>query len=322
MNSAFETVSPTPHETSPVRCLVTGASGHLGSYVARRLVESGAQVTALVRPSSDLWRLSDILSQIHILRADLSALAPIQEQIVAAAPDITFHLGWFGITSEFRHDPRQITANVGGSLDLCQMVHEAGCGAWVGIGSQAEYGPQHGILTEAVLPHPNTTYGIAKYCTGLLTKELCALQQMRYVWLRVLAVYGPHDDERHLIPTVIKQLLAQQRPALTPGEQKWDYLYIDDAAAAIYAVGLNMAAEGVYNIGSGEAPTVQSIVKGIRDLIDPSLPLDFGKVPYGANQIMHLQADITRLQQATGWSPQVPLQEGLRRTIDWYWQRS
>jgi len=134
----------------------------------------------------------------------------------------------------------------------------------------------------------------------------------------LLATYGPKDDIRHLIPTVILKLLASERPALTPGEQRWDYLFVEDAAEAIYRVAVTPNVQGIFNLGSGKAHTVRSIVERIRDLIDPNLPLGFGEIPYRPDQIMHLQADITKLQDATGWSPRVGLDEGLRRTVDWY----
>jgi nucleoside-diphosphate-sugar epimerase len=67
-----------------------------------------------------------------------------------------------------------------------------------------------------------------------------------------------------------------------------------------------------------KAHTIKSIIERIRDLIDTNLPFGFGEVPYRPDQIMHLQADISRLKQATGWAPQVSLDEGLRRTVAWF----
>jgi nucleoside-diphosphate-sugar epimerase len=301
-----------------MRCLVTGASGHLGAALTRRLVEQEGQVAVLVRPQSDLWRLDDVLDRLAVFRADLADLSDVAATIRGFAPEVTFHLAWSGVTGHYRNDAEQITRNVSGSLALFELVRSAGCGGWVGVGSQAEYGYFNGLLTEEVPPEPVTAYGVAKLCVGLLTHKLCALAGMRYVWLRLLAIYGPRDDERHLIPTVIRQLLARQVPALTPGEQVWDYLYIDDAAEAIVAVAATRAAEGVYNLGSGDARTVRYLVERLRDAIDPTLPLGFGEVPYRPDQVMHLQADISRLRAVTGWAPRIGLDEGLRRTVEWH----
>lgn len=304
-----------------MRCLITGASGHLGSILTRQLVAAGAEVAVLLRPQSDMRRLGDALGRVTVLRADLADLAPARAALAAVAPEVVFHLAWYGVTSEYRDDPGQITHNVTGSLELLRLVHSTGCRRWIGLGSQAEYGHQAGVLTEELPANPVTAYGVAKLGLGLLTRKLGALLGMRVVWLRLLATYGPGDDERHLIPATIRQLLAGKEPALTPGEQRWDYLYVEDAAEAIYRSAVSEAAEGVYNLGSGETHTIRDIVERIRDLIDPALPLGFGAVPYRPDQVMHLQADISRLHNATGWTPQVRLDEGLRRTVDWYRSR-
>ncbi|HEX8845318.1 MAG TPA: NAD-dependent epimerase/dehydratase family protein [Pyrinomonadaceae bacterium] len=300
-----------------MRCLVTGASGHLGSYLTERLVRKGAEVSVLVRPQSDLWRLEDVINRVNLIRADLSDVGDVAPAITRARPEAVFHLAWQGVTSGFKNDPEQLTKNVAGSLDLFEVVRAAGCKLWVGTGSQAEYGPSEGILTEETPVRPQTAYGVGKLCVGLMTKKLCELAGLRYVWFRLLATYGPKDDERHLIPTVIRKLLRGERPSLTHGEQQWDYLYVEDAADAIYRSALAPTAQGVFNLSSGRAQTVRSIVERIRNIIDPAASLKFGEVAAPADQIMHLEADITKIREAVGWAPQTSLDEGLRRTIEW-----
>ncbi len=301
-----------------MRCLVTGASGHLGSHLTKRLLEEGSNVAALVRPESDLWRLKDVLDQITVIRTDLSNVSEATQAITQTKPEAVFHLAWQGVTSAFKNEPGQLVDNVAGSLNLFEIARDAGSKLWVGIGSQAEYGPHDGGLTEDTPVNPKTTYGAAKLTVGLQTKELCARSGIRYLWLRLLATYGPMDDERHLIPNVIRQLLRGERPRLTRGEQLLDYLYIADAAEAIYLAAVSKRAHGVFNLGSGESHSVRSILERIRDRIDPSLQLGFGDVPYPSDQTMRLETSIDRLRQATGWSPRVELDEGLARTVDWY----
>ena len=301
-----------------MRCLVTGATGHLGAFLTRHLLGMGFEVAILVRPQSDLWRLSDVLGSITLLYGALGDLDGIRKPLHEWHPEVTFHLAWQGVSGDHRNESTQITQNVAGTLELFEFVQTAGCKAWIGVGSQAEYGPQPKILREGLTPRPETAYGVAKLCTGLLTEKLCEIAGMRFVWIRLLAIYGPMDDPKHLLPWVISRLLASERPALTPGDQLWDYLYIDDAAEAIIQLAMEPAASGIFNLGSGEAVSVRSVAEQIRDTIDPALPLGFGDIPYRHDQVMHLQADITKLSNATGWRPQVSLAEGLRRTIDWH----
>jgi UDP-glucose 4-epimerase len=301
-----------------MRCLVTGASGHLGSYLTERLVSQGAEVIVLVRPQSNLWRLTGLLDRIQVIRADLSDLAHAAPAIALAKPEAVFHLAWQGVTSTFKNDPEQITCNVEGSLDLFRIIESAGCRLWIGLGSQAEYGPNDKILSEDTPLRPTTAYGVAKLSVGLLTEKLCELAEMRHIWLRLLATYGPKDDERHLLPSVILQLLSGNRPRLTAGEQRWDYLYIEDAAEAIYQAALSEKAHGFFNLGSGEAHSVRSILEKARDLIDASIDLGFGELSYPTDQQMRLETSIDRLSRATGWKPQINLEAGLSRTVEWY----
>ena len=356
-----------------MRALVTGASGHVGSFVARELLARGDSVVALARPSSDLWRLrdpflGDVSAQIETLRADFDDAAQLREAVVRARPDCVVHLAWEGITAERRDDPSQVTRNAIRSLELLEAAHSVGCGAFVGVGSQAEYGPrtdwhfgvardengssneQARVLSDERAQSPLSesargaaheqaqraadeqaralldegevsgfsAYGVSKLCVGLLQQKFCELAGMRGVWLRLLATYGPQDDERHLIPSVIEQLLRGEKPALSGGEQRWDYLYVADAARAIAQAGHNPGARGVFDLGSGEAPTVRQWVERARDLVDPALPLGFGELPPRAGQIMHLQADLTALRRQLDWEPSTHWQKGLNQTVTWH----
>jgi UDP-glucose 4-epimerase len=301
-----------------MRCLVTGASGHLGSYLTRRLLDCGDEVTVLVRPESDLWRLEGVLERVRLIRMDLRNLGAGASEIHLKPVETVFHCAWSGVTSDTRNRADHVVGNISGALQLFQIAQAAGCRCWVGIGSQAEYGRQTGILREDQIPQPDTTYGIAKLCLGQLLEMLCGLSGVRYVWLRLLATYGPKDNMQHLIPSVIEKLLTGSRPALTHGEQNWDYLYIEDAVEAIDRVARTPDTQGMYNLASGEAHSVREIVTRLRDMIDPSLPLGFGEIPYGPGAVLNLQADVTRLRNATGWAPRTNLLCGLRTTLDWH----
>ncbi len=300
-----------------MRCLVTGASGFLGSHLTRELLRRGHAVTILLRPTSSTDAIQDCLGAVRVVEGDLQDFSKLQDALANEPVDAAFHLAWYGVTAKDRNDPRQITHNVKGSLDLWEMLHQSGCSTWIGLGSQAEYGPHDGILREDTPTNPKTAYGVAKLAVGHLTQQLCSLADMRYIWLRLLSVYGPGDDERHMIPGMIRALMAQQKPRVTAGEQLWDYIYVSDAVEAFCAV-LESSASGVLNVGSGSAAPLRKTMELLRDRIDPHLEIGFGEIPYATNQVMHLEADIGRLRAATGWEPKVSLEEGLRRTVEWY----
>jgi len=297
--------------------LVTGATGFLGAYLLRRLSGEDVTVAILVRPQSDRWRIQDLCKNLVEIVGDLRYPQDIVKDIKAFGPDTVIHLAWFGVLNPYRNDLSQLD-NISYSISLLRVVYEAGCKTWIGLGSQAEYGPLNMRITENSPTRPSTLYGAAKLCTCLMSKYLCGHLDLRFVWLRLFSAYGPMDDPGWMIPSLILTLLRGERPALTEGAQRWDYLYVTDVVDAIFLSMITPNASGVFNLGSGKTYTVRSIAEQIRDLIDPELPLGFGEVPYRPDQVMHLEAEISRLRQATGWTPRINLQEGLRRTVEWF----
>jgi nucleoside-diphosphate-sugar epimerase len=297
-----------------VRALVTGASGHLGAALVHTLLARGDRVGAMVRPASDPWRLEGVMDRVVLVRGGLDNPRAAAAAIREFAPEAVFHLAWWGVGRADRDAAQQVTRNVTGTLALFEVAREAGCRCFVGTGSQAEYGPAERVLTEDTPAAPVTAYGTAKLATGMLLHALGAATGVRTVWLRLLAAYGPADDEARLIPSTARALLARERPALSAGEQPWDYLYVDDAAEALRAAALSEAA-GSYVLASGTWPTVREWVERVRDEVDPALPLGFGEV--AAGPVPGLRGDPARFCRATGWSPRVGMDEGVRRTVSW-----
>ncbi len=304
-----------------MRALVTGASGFIGSYLTERLLNNGDTVAVLHRPESDLWRIRPHLPRIVSIVGDMASLSDARAQIEAFGPEIIFHLAWRGVSNRHRNDECQLTLNLHPTLELARMARELGCRAWIGLGSQAEYGPQADIIDEKRLPHPTTMYGAVKLSACFLTRQILSDSDTRFAWLRLFSSYGPKDGPDWMLPSLIGALLRSERPALTAGEQKWDYIYAADAAEAIARTAESPRAHGIYNLGSGSAYRLRAVVEQIRDIIDPMLPLGFGEVPYRTDQVMHLQADISRLRRDTGWQPETSLEDGIRQTVAWYTER-
>lgn len=300
-----------------MRCLVTGASGLIGSFLVRLLLQKGWEVGALLRPGSDPWRVADLTDRLRLFAGDLGELEGCQPAIVEFAPQVIFHAGWFGVGGPFRNDRDQVRQNLYGSLALLEIARQCGCRRWVGVGSQAEYGLSSGVLREDVPLNPVTLYGAAKAAVGLLAGRLCEISGIGFVWLRLLAVYGPTESAEHYVPYVILSLLRGERPRLTSGEQRWDYLYVEDAATALWRAGTSDGS-GVFNVGSGDPHSLRCVATRIRDAIDPRLELGFREVPSRPDQIRELVADSERFRRATGWQPQWSLAAGLERTVAWY----
>lgn len=299
-----------------MRIVVTGASGFIGSHLCRDLVANGHEVAILSR-SRDPRRIRDLAGRITFIPGEFSCISACADAIVAFGPEAVAHLGWQGVAGADRHSSGQVD-NIGWTVDLLESCHDAGARVFLGVGSQAEYGPKSEPISPDAVARPTTLYGEAKLATARISARLADQTGMRFVWMRVFSVFGPDDHPYWMLPSLIGALLRGERPALTGGDQLWDFLAVADAARAIRLALESESAHGIYNLGSGRAPRLRGTIEAVRDLIDPALPLGFGELPYGANQVMRLEADVTTLQRDTGWQPAGDLGPALAETVDWY----
>ena len=219
-----------------------------------------------------------------------------------------------GVGGHERNEAFQITDNLPAVIEAVELAAAAGCRQWIGLGSQAEYGNQNRRMDEGAPLRPTTLYGKAKLAAGVAALALCEARQMAGAWLRVFSTYGPDDAPHWFIPYVIQELLAGRAPKLTQCEQLWDYLYVTDAARAVAATA-NGKTAGVFNLGSGSAHPLKEYVEAIRRELGSLAEPAYGAVPYRPDQVMHLEADISRLTKVADWQPQISLAEGIRATV-------
>ncbi len=256
-------------------------------------------------------RLLPLRERLTFIRCANGTVSGFAEQLSEWAPEIIFHLGWAGVANTERNNASLQMCNIQFAVDLAGLCVQSKVSHFIGAGSQAEYGPKNHLITEAECPAPTTLYGAAKLSAGMLTQRVCDLAGVRHSWLRIFSTYGPDDNPGWLLPSLVRQLRAGQRPLLTPCEQTWDYLHVEDAAAAFLAVA-DTAATGIFNLASGRETRLRSIIEQVRDLVAPDGQLGFGEVPYRADQVMRMAVSVRSLSSATGWSPQIDLQAGLR----------
>lgn len=297
-----------------MRIFLTGATGFLGARILRALAADGHDIAALIRPQADARRIADCRESIHRIEGRLGDDA-WHGQLADFRPHAVIHAAWQGVANTERDDPAQAD-NVARTVRLAALAADAGAATFIGLGSQAEYGPADRCLDETAPTRPATLYGMAKLAAGQMCAALCEHHAMRFAWLRVFSTYGPGDNGCWLIPSVLAALRRGERPRLTACAQRWDFLYGDDAAAAVCAVAAAPEARGVFNLGAGEAPVLRGTVELLRDLAAPGAELGFGEIPVRADQSMHLQADIGRLRGATGWAPRWSLRDGLAATVE------
>jgi UDP-glucose 4-epimerase len=298
--------------------LITGVSGFIGSYLLKEIIERNInKVAILLRSESDTYRVAKYLKKCKIFYWNGEYSIELSNQIRRFLPDAWVHLAWKGVENDYTNDISQITYNIKQLNASLLLAKESGCKQYIGIGSQAEYGVKHKIITETDSTEPITVYGKAKLASRWISDAFCTANNMKWSWLRIFSTYGPLDNVSWFIPYLIKTFINSEIPDTTLCKQNWDYLYVEDAAKAILSV-IDREAIGIYNVASGKALLLKDIAERIKNKINPDLVINYGAKKYTENQIMHLEGNISKINQITGWKPQIEINKGLDKTIEYF----
>lgn len=299
-----------------MKILLTGAHGFVGSHLARILLEEGAKVYAVVRPGADLSRIAELKSSVHLIRADLLEKDSVASSISAAKYDSCIHTAWYAEPGKYLHSDRNVDW-VGASVHLAWMLATNGCKRMVGLGTCFEYDLTQGILSEASPLKPASLYAASKLAAGRGIESMANALDMSFAWARLFYLYGPGEDPRRLVPSVITSLLEGREAKTTFGEQVRDYLHVSDVARALYEI-VQSDLQGPVNIGSGETHSVAEIVTEIAGIVGREDLLKRGALPYREGDPEVVLADNRRLLRATNWRPRYGLREGIRDTVEWW----
>ncbi len=288
-----------------MKILLTGASGYLGSALAIHWLKAGHQVALLLRPGSQLRRLRGMDSAFDIGRCITDA--EVDGFIRRVQPELVIHAACaYGRKGE---TILQIAdANLRLGLGIMQALrHIEQPVGFINTGS--------GLAPEVSL------YALSKHQFaqwGRIVAEQ-SFGQLRFMNVLLQHFYGPGDDPSKFVTHVL-HACHRNEPVLklTAGEQARDFIYIDDVISAYSAlVDQHGQLESVLDIevGTGLAPTIREFVETAHRLTSSRTELQFGALPYRANEAMRCQANVERIK-SLGWKPTFDLEAGLRRTIE------
>jgi UDP-glucuronate decarboxylase len=296
--------------------LLTGASGFIGAHVARRLVADGDTVYAAVRSEHGLWRLRGLGCRLRPTTVDLFDIAGVRRAVAEIRPDVCVHLAWCTTPGAYLHDADNVRL-ASASLELARALADTGCRRFVGAGTCLEYEARQTPLDESAPLRPSSLYAASKLGLGLMLDHFGRQRGMAVAWVRLFFQYGPFEDARRLVPSVIGALIRGEEARVSEGRQVRDFLHVEDVASAIVAVARS-GAQGPVNVGSGRPVMVRDVVTHIGRLLGRADKIVFGARPQDPLDPPFICADNTRLMQLTGWRPQYDLERGLGQTIAWW----
>jgi UDP-glucose 4-epimerase len=291
------------------KVLVTGAGGFIGRHVVSRLLARGSEVHGLTRREVD-WSSKRVRSW----HADVSDTDRIGEIVSAVRPEILIHLASYvsGERSLDRVLPI-VRDNLLSTIGVLVAASRAGCTRVVLAGSMEE--PD----SRSAFPTPGSPYAAAKWAAGGYARMFHALYGLPVVLVRVAMAYGPGQvDNTKLVPHVVQSLLRGESPALSSGIRAVDWVYVEDVAEGMELACFAERLDGkTVDLGSGTQVTVRDVVNQLVAIVDPSIVPMFGAVPDRPLE-REPRVDVAATEALLGWRPVTPLDEGLRRTVEWY----
>lgn len=296
--------------TRPFIALMTGATGFIGSHLAKKLVENGWEVHIIIRPSSRVKLLDGILGSLSVHEHDGST-----EQMFAifetVKPDIVFHLASFNKTS---HQPQDIVkmldSNIIFSTQLVEAMLNSGVHCLVNTGTCLQHFENKDYS-------PTCLYAATKQAFQDMLIYYTETTPLQAVTLKLFNSYGPNDHRPRIISLLQQAAKEKKTLSLSPGEQLLDLVYIDDITDA-YMIAADQLLRGklgkndVFAISSKKPIRLKDLVQVFETVTGTPMPVQWGGRPYHFREFM---IPWDKGNVLPNWEPKITLEEGLRRII-------
>lgn len=307
---------------------VTGATGLVGSWLVRRLIDVGAEVVCLIRdwvPASELIR-SGMIQQVRVVRGDICDQVLLERTLGEYEIKTVMHLAAQTIVGIANRNPvSTFEANVRGTWTILEACRRSPLVEQIIVASSDKaYGDHTQLPYDEQTPlqgrHP---YDVSKSCADLIAQTYAHVYQLPVVITRCGNFYGGGDlNWNRLIPGTIRSVLRGEKPIIrSDGSYIRDYFYVEDGVLAYMLLAEQMASHPTlrgeaFNFSNELQVSVLEMVQRILDMMDSRYEPDIRNEV--AHEIQHQYLSASKARQLLGWHPHFSLDEGLQRTIAWY----
>lgn len=304
--------------------LVTGAGGFIGSHLTRRLVKEGARTCVLLKNVSQVKpvRLLDVYDQLSVFEGNLTDIGALRNILKVSKPEFIFHLGAYThVGKSFTHVSECVQSNIQGTVNLLLALEDVGYQRFIYTGTSEIYGDVAVPFKEDGPVNPISPYSVSKYAGELYCKMFHHAYGWPVVMLRPFNAYGPMQSPDRVVPEVIVSALMGIDIKMTKGEQTREFNYVEDLADGFIKAALASEEKvigQVINLGCGQDYSMREIAEKTLSLMGNPIKPQYGALPYRPTEIWRMYCDNHKAKNLLGWQPNHRLEEGLKKTIDWY----
>ena len=306
--------------------LVTGAGGFIGSHLVERLLKEGAKVRAFVRYNSrgdpGLLKLlpPENYSRLEIIAGDLRDAHAILDAVSGC--QLVFHLGALISIPYSYHYPVDVAeTNFMGTLNILMACRARKIERLIHTSTSEVYGTARQVpISEAHPLQGQSPYSASKIGADKLAESFYCTYNLPVVTVRPFNTFGPRQSARAIIPTIISQALSRSTIRLGSLEMSRDFTYVDDTVSGFLAAAQAEGVEGeVFNLGTGVDIRISDLAKAIIKKIGNPIKImvELQRLRPEKSEVMRLISDNEAARTRLGWQPEVSLDQGLDKTIEW-----
>lgn len=291
----------------------------MGANLARRMLADGHKVCLLLREESDPWRLEDLIEEFEIVRLNLLDFDQTLNAVSSFKPELIFHLAVCGAYS-WQTDWKEIVdTNLTSTINLVEACAKIGFDCFVNTGSSSEYGFFDHAPEEHEAVEPNSYYAITKAAGTMTARYVASRDSLKIPTLRLYSVYGPYEDPRRLMPTLIRKGLQGELPPLVDPSIARDYVYVDDVVEAYLAtVRSNLDEPGaVFNVGTGTQTSIEEIVAIARNELSIGVEPSWGSMENRVWDSSIWVSNNKKILSGLNWKPAFSVAEGFHKFSQW-----
>ncbi|MGI6367280.1 MAG: GDP-mannose 4,6-dehydratase [Anaerolineae bacterium] len=308
---------------------MTGIGGFAGSHLAEHLLEAGFDTSGTLSPQGSAANLGQLQEHCHLYRLDLTQYDDVRAMLDSAAPDIIYHLAARASVPAAWRDPAAVLHNnIISQLNMLRAVAESGARPrMLIVGSSDEYGrvsPEDLPVDEDTPLRPVNPYAVSKLSQDYLGLQYHMSHGLPIVRVRPFNHTGPRQERGFLVPDLASQIAAietgSQQAVLQVGDTsaERDFGDVRDTVRAYHLAATKGRVGAVYNIGTGRATAVSTILQTLLDLSRVPIEVTLDPRRLRPSDVPRIVADARRLYHDTGWEPRIPLERTLADTLnDW-----